>query len=84
MPKCKKMEVDLCIDDDHQTFDADMARTLGIDKQVNCIFFPDMARCIDLCPDLFIHNLINYLFQIRVHTLLYYKIISSISDFEFT
>ncbi|KAF3325832.1 DNA-directed RNA polymerase III subunit RPC5 isoform X3 [Carex littledalei] len=33
MPKSKKMEVDLCIDDDHRTFDADMARLSGIDKQ---------------------------------------------------
>ncbi|KAJ3698403.1 hypothetical protein LUZ61_002108 [Rhynchospora tenuis] len=33
MPKCKKMEVDFRIDDDPQTFDADMARPLGIDKQ---------------------------------------------------
>ncbi|KAJ4754987.1 DNA-directed RNA polymerase III subunit RPC5 [Rhynchospora pubera] len=33
MPKCKKMEVDFSIDDDRQTFDADMARPLGINKQ---------------------------------------------------
>jgi hypothetical protein len=39
MPKCKKMEVDLCRDDDHRTFDADMARTLGINKTVIAFFF---------------------------------------------
>ncbi|KAJ3685055.1 hypothetical protein LUZ61_014219 [Rhynchospora tenuis] len=33
MPKCKKMEVDFRIDDDPRTFDADMARLLGIDKK---------------------------------------------------
>jgi hypothetical protein len=38
MPKCKKMEVDLRIDDDHRTFDADLARTLGINKQVIAFF----------------------------------------------
>ncbi|KAJ4780794.1 DNA-directed RNA polymerase III subunit RPC5 [Rhynchospora pubera] len=33
MPKCKNMEVDFRIDDDPRTFDADMARPLGIDKK---------------------------------------------------
>ncbi|XP_078149304.1 uncharacterized protein LOC144544632 isoform X2 [Carex rostrata] len=33
MPKCRNMEVDIRIDDDQQTFDADIARLSGKEKQ---------------------------------------------------
>ncbi|KAF3333077.1 DNA-directed RNA polymerase III subunit RPC5 isoform X2 [Carex littledalei] len=68
MPKCRNMEVDLRIDDDHRTFDADIARLSGKEKQtLRSLVAPSATDyAVGILRNNQIHlNLINGVVQLR-------------------